>query len=260
MESVIELGVQSDFLITGNKIGDYYYNEVTDTIAYDLPYFFPCKFKVRKLKRIIVTPAMKALPGFLKYHNIAFLTHHLRQLDCIRQGALLVHGAVWKQQNLGCLAVGFPNSGKTSLSLSRVSDGAVFCSDEQVIIKDGIAYPVAGRTSLSPWVANHVHYPLSRKQKIDFMFKKARAKVLPIFEPNIWVDLPYKREPVKIERIIWLTPGKKKSLALLLDNEFPWFTDPVIQTYSYATGLDLDKIYAEYRRLIDDVERLDSFC
>jgi len=254
MVSEVKLIIQNDFPIHGKQVGDYFYDELTDTIAYQLPYFFPCKFAIKRLHTIIVTPAMMKLPYFLKYHNIDQLRQCIHQIHCIAEDEVLLHGSVWKKDGKGFLAVGFPNSGKTTSALKAVADGAIFCADENVILADGIAYPVARRTSLSPWLADLISYPLTDKQELAFFFAKLRAKLFPIFEPNIWVDLPYERFAVKIDEIIYLTDGKQKSLRLLTDNEFPWFTNPLIQTYAYAVGLNLDKIYAKYKKLLDNFE------
>jgi len=250
----IEPTILNDIVVKGEKIGDYTYNKKTDTIFYELPYFFPCKFAVVSLERLYVTPMMLKLPYFLKYHNIDQLAQQLTQVKCIKNDAVLLHGAVWKQGKTGYLAVGFPNSGKTSMVLREVAKGAKFCADENVIYYSmGIAQAIKRKTSLNPWIAKEIKYPLTFKQKIDFAIAKLKSKLFPIFEPNIWVDLPYKHHDTPIDKIIFLTPGENKSLRLLTDNEFPFFTNPVLQTYAYASGWNLDEVYNKYRRLLDAV-------
>lgn len=260
MVSGIDLIIQSDFPIFGTKVGDYFYDKERFTISFELPYFFPCKFKVIRLRKIVATPMMLRLPHFLKYHDINNLRQQLHQIKCITNRAVLLHGSAWEEKGVGTLAVGFPNSGKTTLVIDKVRDGAKYCADENVIVKDGIAFPVARQTSLAPWNADKLPNGfLTNKQRVLFVLAKLRAKVFPIFEPNIWVDLPYPQYAIKVNKIKFLTEGLNQRLRILTDNEFPWFTNPLIQTYAYATGMNLDILYEEYKGIIDDVERLDSF-
>ena len=123
--------------------------------------------------------------------------------------------------------------------------------DEIVGNEHAIAIPVLRRTSLNPWIAKEIDYPLTPAQKTEFLIAKIKAKLVPIFEPNIWVWLPYQQYTVSLHEIMYLTKGRNRSLRILTDNEFPWFTNPVIQTYAYATGMDLDGLYKSYTQLID---------
>jgi hypothetical protein len=249
----IELKVLRDIKISGDRIGDYWYDKDTDTLSFQLPYPVACKLSVEKLRRISVTPAMNRLPYFLKYHNVDQLRQQLMQIQCVMNNAVLLHAAAWHKDGEGTLAVGFPNSGKTTAALMAVKHGAMFCADENVIVKDGIAYPVKRSTSMSWWLAEKVSYPLSVKQTVAFFLSQLRSLVVPIFEPNIWVDLPYERKPVYLTKITYLTPGENQSLRILTDNEFPFFTHPLIQTYAYATGFNLDGVYQRYKELIDQL-------
>lgn len=235
----------------GKRVGDYLYDADYDTLYYELPYPFPVKFAVIGLNRIYATPGMLRLPTFLKYHNIDWLRQQLMQIKCVMNDAVLLHGSAWEKNGRGYLAVGMPNCGKTSMLLREVRNGAMLCADENVIItKAGEILPVRRRTSLNPWIAKEVNYPLTRKQKTAFVLARIKAKLFPIFEPNIWVDLPIGC-PTHLDEIIYLTPGKQKTLALLTDNEFPFYTNPVIQSYAYAAGFDLDAIYEKYRELLN---------
>jgi len=251
MGYVVPLTVVSNIKCVGRRVGDYLYDKHSDTIFYQLDYPFPCKFAVKSLKHIYVTPMMNKMWSFLKYHNIDWLQKQLTQINCVEDDCLLIHGAAWEENGEGVLAVGFPNSGKTTIVLEKVSQGAKFCSDELVIIDRTLtATPLLANTSLSWHTAKKINYPLTFSQKLDFVFTKLRAKMFPIFEPNIWVELPYKRKRIKIDKIIYLTEGVN-SLAILTDNEYPFYTNPVVQSYAYATGWDLDGVYRKYRRLLD---------
>lgn len=250
MELETTLTIQKDICIGGSRVGDYTFNEKEDTLYYELPYLFPCKMSVKSLKHITVTPMMLRLPSFLTYHNVSQLRQQLLQIQCIHQDALLIHGSAWKKDEIGVLAVGFPNSGKTTSVLTAVSEGAIFCSDENVIIANRRAFPVVRKTALSRWLAQRVNYPLSTQEQIRMILAEIRSMFLPIFEPMIWVDLPYEREAILIDQILYLTDGKNRSLQILTDNEFPFFTNPVIQTYAYATGWNLQGTYDRYRELM----------
>jgi len=251
----ISLEVKKNIKCKGKRVGDYLYDKETDTIYYELPYPFPCKFAVIGLKKIIVTPAMLHLPTFLKYHNIDWLRQQLLQVHLIQNDCLLLHGSAWwGKNNQGYLAVGFPDSGKTTRVLKEVKQGAKFCSDENIIISKTLwCYPVERKTSLSYWLAKEVKYPLTLRQKLSYIPIRLRHKLCPLFEPNIWVDLPFTRYDFKLHHLIYLTEGEGKSLRLLTDNEFPFYTNPVIQSYCYATGLNLDEIYNKYKNLISEV-------
>lgn len=254
MDCEITLKVQKDIECKGRRVGDYLYEEATDTIYYSLPYFFPCKFAVKELRQITATPWMLRLPAFLKYHNIDWLRQQLMQIKCVQNDSVLLHGAAWIKDEKGYLAVGFANSGKTVRVLAELKGGALFIADENVIVsKEKRIRPVWRRTSLNWYVARQVDYPLTFRNKLDFIFKRIRAKILPIFEPNIWVDLPYPKHSWTLDRLIFLTEGKNKSLALLTDIEFPFYTNPVLQAYSYATGWDLDGAYKRYREILDAI-------
>lgn len=252
----IKLKVQKNIKVKGERVGDYFYDKDTDTIFYELPYLFPCKFAVRSLDEIVVTPLMLRLPSFLKYHNIDWLRQQLLQVKCVLNGSLLLHAAAWKKNGIGYMAAGFANSGKSTMVLEEVADGAEFCADENVILtKNKQVIPVKRSTSLSPKLAKDISYPLTLAQRLRYIFTITRSKLLPIFEPNIWVDLPYKRYEFFIDKIYLLTKGKGQSLALLTDNEFPFYTNPVIQTYAYASGWQLDEVYKLYRKLLKEAEK-----
>lgn len=255
MDYGITLETVKDIECKGRRVGDYLYDEKADTIYYHLPYPFPCKFAVKGLREITVTPWMLRLPIFLKYHNIDWLRQQLMQVRCVQNDAVLLHGAAWIKDNKGYLAVGFAKSGKTTRVLNEVrKEAAFFIADENIIVtKEKMIIPVKRKTSLSWHLAKQFDYPLTFSNRLDFVFKRLRAKLVPIFEPNIWVDLPFNRHSFALDTLIFLTEGKNKSLALLTDVEFPFFTNPVIQTYAYATGWDLDGIYRKYRGLLDAI-------
>lgn len=250
MDYRVSLDVVQDIEVTGKRVGDYWYDKSTATIYYQLPYPFPCKFAVRALRHVYVTPWMLRLPTFLKYHNIDWLVQQLMQVMCVDNNAVLLHGSAWKKDGVGHLAVGFANSGKTYRVLKEVREGAEFCSDENVIVKDGIMYPIRRQSSVS-W---YHKVPLTMKQKARLCVATVKAKLFPIFEPNIFVNLPYDRSFFRLDKLIYLTEGSKSSLALLTDNEFPFYTNPVLQTYAYASGWDLDAVYAKYRMLLRRIE------
>jgi len=250
----ISLKVQKNIKCKGRQVGDYIYDDLTDTIYFDLPYFFPCKFAVKSLSEITATPAMVKMWTFLKYHNLDWLRQQLSQIKYIQNDSVLLHGAAWEKYGKGHLAVGFANSGKTTIVLRKLADGAKYCSDENVVIKNGIMYPISRKTSLNPWIAKEINYPLTLKQKIEFSIAKIKSKICPIFEPNIWVDLPYERHAIKLDYLHYLTEGKGQSLLTLTNNEFPFYTNPVIQSYAYASGFDLEGIYAKYKRIIRRIE------
>ncbi len=245
--------------VKGKRVGDYFFDEKTNTLFYSLPYPFPCKFAMTGLEKIISTPAIEKLPHFLTYHTIDWLEQQLLQIQLVNSGYLLLHAASWFKAPYGYMAVGFANSGKTTSVLQQVKDGASFGADENVIvtIKKGMvwSYPVSRHTSLNPYLAKEINYPLTIKQKLQFVGAKLKSKMMPIFEPNIWVDLPYVRHSFAVQRLIYLTEGKGKSLKLLTDNEFPFYTNPAIQTYCYASGYDLDGVYKKYTKLIKEVEK-----
>ena len=258
MDYKIGLEIVKNIECKGKKVGDYFYDKYNDTISFSLPYPFICKFAVVGLDKILVTPAMLKLPTFLKYHNIDWLRQQLMQLKLIQQDKLLLHGSAWfGKNNQGYLAVGFPDSGKTTRVLKEVvNKGAKYCSDENVIVDNNLwCYPIERKTSLSYWLAKQVNYPLTFRQRIEYVIARVKHKLCPLFEPNIWVDLPYKRYDFKLHNLIYLTEGKGKSLLTLTNNEFPFYTNPVIQSYAYATGMDLDKIYRNYVTLIRKVEK-----
>jgi hypothetical protein len=247
-----------NFVCKGKRIGDYLYDEDSDTIYFSLPYPFPCKLAVRELTSVFVTEAMFRLPYFLIYHNIDQLCQQLSQIELIREGKVLLHAAAWQEYDgNGCIAVGLPNSGKTTTAMTKIKQGAKFCADENVIVdsKTMVVSPVRRYTSLSPILAEIIQYPLTRSQRIKFAMAKARAKLLPVFEPNIWVDLPYPRHSFQLDNIIYLTKGKNQSLLLLTDNEFPFLTNPLIQAYAYASGFDLQGIYDKYKEIINVICR-----
>lgn len=265
MDYGIDLTVVKDIKkLPGMKpIGDYWIGK--GVIYNEQPYPFPCKFAVYDLRRIFVTPMMLKLPTFLKYHNIDWLRQQLMQVKCIENGAVLLHGAAWKKGGVGYLAVGFPNSGKTTRILremARCSAGDGFCSDENVIIDSSLVmHPVIRRSFVNRWHVNSFHIPLTLFQRLRLRMAEMRS-VLPLFEPNIWIDLPcaysdyYKWEAksFKLDKLIYLTEGQGKSLLTLTNNEFPFYTNPALQSYSYATGWDLDGMFAKYKELIRRIE------
>ena len=252
MDLGISLTVVKDIKVRGKRVGDYFIDGMD--LYYNLPYPFPCKFKVSDFKHITVTPFMLKLPYFLKYHNIDQLRQQLMQIKCVQKDCVLLHGAAWKKAGEGFLCVGFPNSGKTTKVLKEVVRGASFCSDENIVIdKNGMMFPVARQSSLYRELIKMAGLSLTLNQKIALVGAELRAKISPLFEPNIFLDLPYDRHSFKLDKIIYLTEGVK-SLALLTDNEFPFYTNPVIQTFAYATGFDLDKVYAKYRGLLKVIQ------
>ena len=247
MDYSISLTVTEDILKPpeAKRVGDYWVRGLT--IYYELPYPFKCKFAVSNLDHIFVTPGMLKLPTFLKYHNIDWLRQQLQQVKCVEQGALLLHGAAWKKDGVGYLAVGFMNSGKTTRVLREmcppggftIPRAEAFCSDENVILdSNGILLPVARPSSVNRGQIRYFGLPLGLRAKIGLLGAEIRSRLFPIFEPNIWIDLPYRREAFKLDKLIYLSPGNGKSLRLLTDNEFPFYTNPVLQTYAYATGWD----------------------
>jgi len=261
MDYKIGLEIVKNIECKGKKVGDYYYDEETDTLSFSLPYPFPCKFAVVGLEKIIVTPMMLRLPTFLKYHNIDWLRQQLFQIKLIKDDKLLLHGSAWKLDGEGYLAVGFPDSGKTTSALFAVErSNAEFCADENVIINMRMdMIPVYRKTSLSYWLAKQIKYPLSIKQRLQYLVACTKHKLCPLFEPNIWVDLPYARHWFKLDKLIYLNEGKGRSLLLLTDNEFPFYVNPVIQTYAYASGWDIESIYGKYKKLIKEVEKCCQF-
>ena len=258
MDTAITLTVQKDIKKPiGERVGDYL---VADrTIYYELPYPFPCKFAVHDLKEIVVTPAMLKLPTFLKWHNIDWLRQQLQQVRCVGNGAVLLHGAAWQADDVGYLAVGFCNSGKTTTILKEMIQWTKcpkFCADENVIVDSNrVLWPVKRHTSVNRGQIEDYYLSIGLRAKNGLFWAEMRHKVLPIFEPNIWIDLPYEQESFKLDKIIYLTAGNGKSLQLLTDNEFPFYTNPVLQSYAYATGWDLEGVYAKYRMLIKEVEK-----
>uniref|UniRef100_A0A6M3KTU5 Uncharacterized protein n=1 Tax=viral metagenome TaxID=1070528 RepID=A0A6M3KTU5_9ZZZZ len=251
----ITLKVRNDIACKGRGIGDYLFDYETDSISFELPYPFPCKLLVKSLQEIVVTPTMLYLPSFLKYHNIDFLRQQLMQIRCIENNSVLLHGSAWKKKGVGYLAVGFPNSGKTTRVLREMQEGAEFCSDENVILtKDREIIPVIRKTSLSAYLAKQVNYDLTLSQRIGFIVARLKHTICPIFEPNIWVDLPYERHSFKLDKIIFLNHGMGQSLLTLTDNEFPFITNPILQAYSFATGWDLQGVYNKYKKLVEGIE------
>lgn len=267
MDYGIPIIVQRNIEVKGTRIGDYTYDKESDTIFYSLPYPFPCALAVKSLKEICVTPMMLRLPSFLKYHNIDWLRQQLMQICCVEHDAILIHGAAWSEGNIGYLACGFPNSGKTTIVIRRMinsSKEVLFCSDENVIIQQidfkfgpcktmFFMFPIKRKSCLTRKQLKNVDIYLSLAQRFRLKLREMLSKILPLFEPNIYVDLPYERHGFDLAKIIYLSPGAD-SLALLTDNEFPFFTNPVIQTYAYATGWDLDGVYKKYRELIKRIE------
>ncbi len=251
----VTLAVRNDIACKGKRVGDYLYDYETDSISFELPYPFPCKLLIKSLQQIVVTPTMLYLPSFLKYHNIEFIRQQLMQIQCIKNDTVLIHGSAWKKNGIGYLAVGFPNSGKTTRVLKEMQEGAEFCADENVILtKDKDIIPVIRKTSLSPYLAKEVNYNLTFSQKIGFVVARLKHTICPIFEPNIWVDLPYERKSFKLDKIIYLNQGIGQSLLTLTDNEFPFITNPVLQTYSFACGFNLQGVYEKYKQLIMEME------
>jgi hypothetical protein len=248
MDYEISLTVEKDIEVKGKRVGEYFVDG--NTIYYSIPYPFPCKFKIINLEHIVVTPMMLKLPTFLKWHNIDWLRQQLMQVKCVRQGAVLLHGAAWKKYGVGYLAVGFANSGKTTMILRECSVGALYCSDENVIVNsDGLLLPVERPSFVNRWHTRQFDLTLTLRQKIALIMAEIKA-LCPLFEPNIWVELPWERRKFKLDKIIWLTPGKGTSLLTLTNNEFPFYSNPVLQTYAYATGWNLDELYKKYRDMV----------
>jgi len=248
------MDIVKNFECKGERVGDYLYDKKTDTISYDLKYPFPCKFKVQGLQHITVTPMMKRLPSFLKYHNIDWLEQQLMQVNLIKKDKVLIHGAAWQKNGKGYLAVGFPNSGKTTRIVKEMADGAKFCSDENVILYPGgfISYVI--RASCVDYrLINTYGIKIKKKAQIALYGKRFLSKFIPFIEPAVWIDLPYRRYNFHLDELIFFNNAKGKDLLLLTDNEFPWYTNPVIQAYAYATGFDIRTLYKKYVNLIDNV-------
>jgi hypothetical protein len=158
---------------------------------------------------------------------------------------LLVHGAAWKR-DVGYLAVGFPNSGKTTTALTAMQSRiAEFCSDENVIINaDTLEMtPVDRKSFLTRAQFKLAGLPTPAR----LWLAELKAKLCPaLFESGVYTKLPYERRSFKLEKIIYLSGG---TLDLMTDYEFPFFTNPVLLTYA-TTGWDLAGVVAKYRNII----------
>ncbi|MFA5357163.1 MAG: hypothetical protein WC301_07195 [Candidatus Omnitrophota bacterium] len=173
----------------------------------------------------------------------------------------------------GILFLAFPNTGKTYLSFGMVRAGfARLLSDEYVLAGEGKdAKAFFGMSALSPYSVRELDIRLTLKEKVWMFFCKARSFLLPfLFEPVIWINTTriFPGEQRKdstainylffLERAVNSNGGLKqidkkeavKRLIILTENEFPFLSNSLLQTYSCASDdFDLSSLHAKFREI-----------
>ena len=239
------------------KFGQYTYFYSNDAIYYKAPYPFPVEIMVSEgLSKCQVTPAFLKLPFILKgWINLDIL---LREIDVMRMalvGQLFLHASCVDET----LVVGFPNSGKTWMTMKMIQEGGDLISEEYTLIYNGVAKPYKPmtRTCISQSTIDVCNMKLSLKQKIHLFFTTLRAWLMPfMFEAVIWMNLQTCGKTAKVKRIVYGSTGREisswKDLAILTENEFPFMSSDFLQAYAIATGFDIIDVQNRQRKLIKD--------
>jgi len=243
---------------TYKRIGDFLYNQQTDSIYFDLPYPFPVQLMVSGIASnnitIRVTSAFLKLPTVMRGSiNFIYLFREILLLKLIEKGHLFLHGASVAFGNNGVVMTAFANTGKTYLSYGLAKRGfARLLADEYTLINgQGLMRAFPGMSALSPQTIKEHAIRITSKERLLMRLCQMRSLLLPfLFEPVIWV--PATRifpestlcPEVKARYLVFLQRGSEgfseidkrqafKKLALLTENEFPCATNYLLQVYSY---------------------------
>lgn len=131
---------------------------------------------------------------------------YLYLVKLILKGCYIVHGGFAELRGLKVLFVGLPGSGKTTLALNLLKEGAyVFSDDMTIVCSDGTAYGLPPyRIGLGSIAEEDVRKSLLRFRRVrEFLSKLRYLRWL----PYVQID-PTKFLSVSVERLNETFPGK----------------------------------------------------
>ena len=129
--------------LQAERIGEFYYNRKENSIYFEMPYPLPVKLKITNWDYVEVTHGFRNLPTILTGGiNEDFVCKDLEVIKHLQQGQLLLHGSCVTKGEEGLLIVGFPQTGKTYGTYTRVASGWSLISEEYTVIDGTKAYPL----------------------------------------------------------------------------------------------------------------------
>lgn len=245
----------------GRRIGEFLYDEQEDSIFFDLPHLFPCQLKITAWDKVEVTPWFNKLPTVLRGHvNSDFICKNLLAMECINSDKILIHGSCVDWGHKAHLFVGFPQSGKTYSTYTARNKGAKLISEEHTIVDASTAtahpYKKITRSCFSADTLHAAEMEISTKEEVELYLKTIRAKLLPfLYEAVIWKNIEVSGDLAKVDKILYGSTTEEvnyRELTILTENEYPFFTEPILQAYAYAKGIDLFAYQYKQRQLIKE--------
>lgn len=285
---MVSVKVVNDIIIDKSNYHQYsdcWYNQELDYLYYEYPFWFPAKLLIRNLEgdetEIVVNKWFQRLPSFMKGVNLTYLVREIELIKDLGRDILTIHGAcVMTRDGQGILIVGLPNSGKTYKTLMWVKEGCSYIGDEYVKVSKNIATRVHTKCALSPYLVRKFGIDITLSQAISLKFRAFLGKLSPfLWEPIIWVDSDqvFKGKTLEgcaVDHIAFLdrkgdySSGKKapltasetaKKIEIVLDNEFPFSSNYLLQVYSFLNPLfDLPFYKRKQRDLI--CELVEDVC
>ena len=238
------------------RVGEFLYDSTNKSIYFEMPYPFPVKLRITNWEYVEVTPGFKNLPTILTGGiNEDFITKELEVLEHLSKGELIIHGSCVCQGEVGLLIVGFPQTGKTYGTYTRVANGWNLISEEYTVIKGSTAYPLRPKTKscFSRKTLKDSGMKLTPKEDLALLARTIRAKMMPfLFEAVVWKEIEVSGHSVDVT-IIQDGRGNRVSadqLTILTEQEYPFMTDYMLCAYAYASGYPLLSLQEKQRKLI----------